>query len=192
MSKHLVLDDDVHGELLKRKAATGLNVKDIGNAILRSLLGQPQIPQLLRRKLIESGLITQSKFDEALREAAAEAAAYVPTAADLIRVTKRDTFTTGSWELKELMLDREIGIQVFKVWTKDSRSRPFPAHLHSGTETLIVLAGRVGVTSDNDLHVIEAPDSFTIPSNTSHAVAPLDRDTVLLVTISPPDDGLSL
>jgi len=192
MSKHLVLDDDVHGELLKRKAATGLNVKDIGNAVLRSLIERPLLPELLRQKLVESGLMSESQFDGIWREAIAEAAERVPPASDLVRVTKRDTLTTGSWELKELMLDREIGIQVFKVWTKDTKSRPFSAHLHSGTETLIVLSGRVGITSENNLHVVEAPDSFTIPSNTSHAVAPLDRDTVLLVTISPPDDGLSL
>ena len=39
--KHLVLDEDVHRALRRKKSETGITVKDLGNCALRSVLDRP-------------------------------------------------------------------------------------------------------------------------------------------------------
>lgn len=190
MAKHLVIDEDVHRALLKQKAVTGLNVQDIGNAALRSLLGQPPVPERIGRRLVETGKLTKTEFEAVWRGVLNEISAQVPSTEKLVRSTRRGTLTTGSWEFKELLLDAKDGFQVVRVWAKDARARPVPAHRHASTEILIVLAGKISLTIDNELRVIDAPGCQQIPKGTSHAVAPLARDTTLLVVFSPPDDAL--
>jgi hypothetical protein len=52
-SKHLVLDDDVHESLKKRKELTGSSIKEIGNSVLRASIENVFLNDIVGKMLIE-------------------------------------------------------------------------------------------------------------------------------------------
>jgi mannose-6-phosphate isomerase-like protein (cupin superfamily) len=185
--KHLVLDDDVHRSLRKKKRETGVNVQDIGNALLRSVLERPVVAQLIGKKLVESGKLTEEEFDRLLNASTREASAVVSDVASLVRTTKRSTVAVGSWELQELYVSEDDSFQILKAWSKDRRSKPFPAHRHESEAIFVVLSGKLLVTLSDEAVVLSAADAHHVPSGEPHAITPIERDTLVLVIVFPPE-----
>lgn len=189
MPKHLVLDEDVHRELKRKKKETGLNVKDIGNTILRSLLERPLVSDIIGKRLVESGRLTEEEFDRLRHEALLEAASPLSDVSELVHSTKQGALTAGSWELRELFAADDASFHVLSAWAKDRRSRPFPSHRHEGEEFFMVLSGKVLVTVNEQPIIISSPGCHHISKGTSHSAAPLEPDTYTLVILSPPEDS---
>ena len=59
----------MHRALKKKKAETGINVKDLGNCALRSVLERPLLAEAIGQKLVASGQLTEDEF-EAVRDEA--------------------------------------------------------------------------------------------------------------------------
>lgn len=188
--KHLVLDEDVHRALKKKKGETGVNVKDLGNSVLRSVLERPLLTEAIGRRIISSGLLSIEEFAELRRDALRDITTPVSKATNVFQPTAHNTFVSGSWEMRELALDLENQFQVFSMWTRDLRFKSIPLHTHEGTEFWLVLSGAMIVTVDAESQVLKAPDSKIILSGISHSSAPLTQDTQLVMVLSPPNKGL--
>jgi len=183
----LVLDEDVHRTLKKKKAETGINVKDLGNCALRSVLARPLLAEAIGQRLVASGQLTEEEFeairDDALRQICSSAA----DVASIVRTTKRDTFATGSWEFEVLAKDDAGTYQVLSAWVKDHRMQPVKLHKHEGVEFLMVLKGAILISIDVESQIVRAPGTVTIPKSALHSVTPLERGAQILAVISPPE-----
>ena len=187
--KHLVLDEDVHRALRKRKAETGLNVKVIGNCALRSALEGPLLCEAIGKLLVESGKVTEAEFAEIHDAAMHEICGEARRVGSLVRPTDHDTLTTGSWEIRELVLDEQENYQVVEAWVKDRRLRPITLHRHEGDEYLVLLSGAIMATIDLETVIVKAPDNLLIPGGAFHSVTPLAKETRLVGVLSPPELG---
>ena len=188
--KHLVLDEDVHRALKRKKAETGINVKELGNCALRSALERPLLAEAIGRRIVSYGLLSEAGFEDLRREALRDVTVPVSDVASLIHFTQCNTPAIGSWEIKELVRDTTKGFQILLVWTKDPRFRSIPLHMHEGVEFLVVLEGAIMVSVDAESHVIRAPGCQCIPQGAYHSVAPLERNSTLLIVLSPPEEGI--
>ena len=188
--KHLVLDEDVHRALRKKKTETGINVRELGNCALRSVLERPLLAEAIGRRIIASGLLSEEKFEDLRREALRDVTTSASDVASLIHPTKHNTMAAGSWEIKELVRDAERDFQILLAWTKDRHLRPMSLHRHQGLEFLVILSGAILVTVDANSHVDKAPDCRFIPHGAVHSVTPLDHSTMMLAVLSPPEEGI--
>lgn len=185
--KHLVLDEDVHRKLKQRKKETGLTVREIGNSVLRSVLWRHSLSELIGEKLIDSGAISAEEFAR-IREAALREAAVKLSTKAAIKITERGTIVTGSWEVREVSCSNDGLYQVLEAWARDGRAQPMPPHRHPGEEYFIVLNGRIRATvEERETEVIQAPGCLRVPAGAVHSVAPLTRDTRLIIVLSPPE-----
>ena len=187
--KHLVLDEDVHRALTKKKTETGINVKDLGNCALRSMLERPLLAEAIGRRVVSSGLLSAEQFEDLQREALGDITALASDVSSLIRSTKHNTLASGSWEIKELVHDTARDFQILLVWVKDRQLRPMLLHRHEGSEFVVVLSGAIMISVDAESCVIKAPNCRLIPQGAFHSAAPLDRNTTLLTVLSPPEPG---
>ena len=155
------------------------------------MLERPLLAEAIGKRLVASGQLTEGEFeairDEALRQICSSAA----NVASLIHPTKHGTLATGSWEIKELVRDTERDFQILLIWTKDRQLRPMSLHRHKGLEFLVVLSGAIVVIVDVESYIIKAPDCKFIPQGAVHSVTPLDRDTMIVAVLSPPEEGIS-
>jgi len=190
--KHLVLDEDVHRALTKKKTETGINVKDLGNCALRSMLERPLLAEAIGRRVVSSGLLSAEEFEDLRREALGDITTAASDVSSLIRRTKHDTLAAGSWEIEELVRDTARDFQILLVWVKDRQLRPIPLHRHEGSEFLVVLSGAIMISVDAESYVIKAPDCRLIPQGAFHSAAPLDRNTMLLSVLSPPEPAYTV
>lgn|GEM_PF-1578019 len=185
--KHLVLDEDVHRALRKKKTETGITVKDLGNCALRSAFERPLLAEAIGEKLVANGILSEEQFDTLRREALQQICTTAADVSSIVRSTNHSTFTAGSWEIEELAIDSKGTYQVLSAWVRDHRMRPMKIHKHAGVEFVDFLEGAALVTIDLDSRVITAPDTVTIPPNAVHSMTPLDRKTRLVAVISPPE-----
>jgi mannose-6-phosphate isomerase-like protein (cupin superfamily) len=185
--KHLVLDDDVHRALKNKKSETGINVRDLGNGALRSVLQLPLLADALGEILVESGYLDEVEFDRIRRQAMNRLRVAVERLADIVRSTRRNTLTAGSWEIKEVWQDAGRDVQILHVWVRDGHLHPIALHTHHGTEILSVLTGGVLSTIETESQIVTAPGTQIIPAGAAHSVSPLDRNTKLVCVISPPE-----
>ena len=187
-----MLDEDVHRALKKKKTETGINVKDLGNCALRSALERPLLAEAIGERLVASGHLTEEEFaglrDDALRQLCSPA----EEVSSIVRQTKRDTLSTGSWEIGEVARDDANDYQVLSAWVKDHRMRPAALHKHEGVEFLIVLTGAILISIDAISQILRAPGVVTIPSCAVHSATPLERNTRMLAVISPPEPGYTI
>jgi len=185
--KHLVLDEDVHRALRRKKSETGITVKDLGNCALRSVLDRPLLVEAIGEELVADGILKEEQF-EAIRAAALQRVCTLGAdVASIVHPTSRDTLASGSWEIAELSADREGTYQVLSAWVKDHRMRPIKMHKHVGVEFLILLKGSVLIRMDVESQVVSAPGALTIPASVLHSVTPLERGAMMLAVISPPE-----
>lgn len=175
--------------LTRRKHETGLNVQDIGNLILRGMLDRPLIPELIGRRLVESGMVTEEQYTQLLEDALADVAASVHPVDSTVRHTSHSTLVSGSWEMRELYLADDGSFQVIGAWAKDRRSRPFPAHCHEGDEFFVVLSGKLLVTQDSDTIIVPSPGVHHVPRGMAHSTTPIEDETSVIVVLSPPEQA---
>lgn len=187
--KHLVLDDDVHRALRKKKTETGITVKDLGNCALRSVFGRPMLVEAIGEKLVSEGCLSEDEFNAIRAEALQQICTAAAGIGSIVRKTERDTLSSGSWEIEELAKDTEGTYQVLSAWVKDHRMRPIALHKHDGIEHLTLLKGAILVRIDVESHIVTAPGSVTIPKGAFHSATPLERDTRVLAVVSPPEPG---
>lgn len=179
----------MHRALKKKKIETGINVKDLGNCALRSVLERPLLAEAIGKSLVASGQLSEEEFEAIRNEALRQICASAADVAGLVHPTKRGSVTIGSWEIKELVRDSDGVYQVLSAWVKDHRMRPIKLHSHGGVQYLILLKGAILVTIDVESQIVKAPGAVTIPMKAIHSVTPLERDTQMLAVISPPEPG---
>ena len=187
--KHLVLDEDVHRALRKKKAQTGINVKDLGNCALRSVFERPMLVEAIGEKLVSEGLLNDDEFNALRAAALQQICTSAADVASIVHPTNRHTVASGSWEIEELASDAKDTYQVLSAWVKDQRMRSIKMHKHVGVEFLILLKGSMLVTVDVESQVLTAPGTVTIPACAFHSVTPLARETQMIVVVSPPEPG---
>lgn len=188
--KHLVLDEDVHRALKKKKSETGVNVKDLGNSVLRSVLERPLLTEAIGRRIVSSGLLSEAEFSELRKEALRDITQPHSKTGSVFQPTANNTFTAGSWEMRELACDLENQFQVFMMWARDLQFRSIPLHTHDGMEYWLVLSGAMMITVDAESQVLKAPETHVVRQGESHSSAPLSLETMLIVVLTPPNKGL--
>ena len=187
--KHLVLDDDIHRALMKQKSETGLHLTDIGNCLLRSLLGGPAVADAVAFKLIESGKLTEEEFRRLREEAVIELRGQIPDVGRFVRHAKHDAFTAGSWQIRQVYCAQDGLFQVLSAEARDTRQRPFPAHSHGSDEFFVVLKGALLVTIGERAEIVNAPGCVHVSRLTSHSTTPLTGDTLVVGILSPPEQA---
>jgi len=186
--KHLVLDEDVHRKLKQRKKETGLTVREIGNSVLRSVLWRHSLSDLIGKRLVDSGAISAEEYTRIREEAVREATIKLHNTKAAIKVSKRGTIVTGSWEVREISCSSDGLYHVLEGWARDGRGRPMPPHNHEGDEYFIVLKGRISASiEEREMELVKAPGCLRVPAGAIHSVAPLTRDTRLITVLSPPE-----
>lgn len=151
---------------------------------------RPLLAEAIGRRLVATGLLNGEQFEALRIEALRDVTVPASDVSSLVHPTKRHTSATGSWEFKELVRDATRGFQVVLVWAKDRQLRPMSLHRHEGLEFLVVLSGAIMVSVDVETYIIKAPDCQFVPPGAFHSVTPLDRDTMLLAIVSPPEEGI--
>jgi mannose-6-phosphate isomerase-like protein (cupin superfamily) len=187
--KHLVLDEDVHRALRKKKTDTGITVKELGNCALRSVIERPLLAEAIGAKLVADGILTEEQFVAIRSEALQQICRLAADVSSIVRSTNHNTVASGSWEIEELAEDAKGTYQVVSAWVRDHRMRPIKMHKHAGVEFLNLLEGAALVTIDLDSRVITSPDTVMIPANAIHSMTPMDRKTRLVAVVSPPEPG---
>lgn len=186
--KHLVLDPDVHERLKSRKRQLGTTVREIGNAVLRSVLDQPPISEVIAKKLIREGKISAEDYHLAREEALSELHGLHREVAEVLHSKEGGTFTSGSWEVSIGQSGAALHYQVFDAWALDDEGRPLDLHCHAeSNEYFIVLEGRVLITLNEKEIMLDKGDCFRIQPGLAHAVTPLTNTTRAVVICQPPD-----
>lgn len=188
--KHLVLDEDVHRALKNKKSETGVNVKDLGNSVLRSVLERPLLTEAIGRRIVSSGMMSEEEFSELRKEALRDITEPLTKNPSVFQPTAHNTFTSGSWEMRELACDPENQFQIFLMWARDLQFKAIPLHTHEGMEYWVILSGAMMVTVDAETQVLKAPGAQIVPQGASHSSAPLSSETMLIVILTPPNNGL--
>ena len=148
--------------------------------------------EAIGEKLILEGRLSEDEFNVIRAEALQQICTAAADVASIVHKTKRDTLSSGSWEIEELAKDTDGTYQVLSAWVKDHRMRPITLHKHDGIEYLTLLKGAILVSIDVESQIVTAPDSVTIPKGAFHSVTPLERDTRMLAVISPPEPGYAV
>lgn len=184
--KHLVLDYDVHLRLMKRKAATGFSIRDIGNLILRETLSQPHLlVDVVGEKLVDLGLLTPEVYNQAVDQAVKEINQRAVNCQELVSSGEDGTLIAGSWRLLSIHRSEDDTFQIVEARTKDARKKSIPPHIHDEDEYFHVLEGRVLVT-DEGQQVILGPEScYRILRGHAHTATPLDGSVYAMITFIP-------
>ena len=193
--KHLVLDPDVHRELIAKKRTSGSSAREIGNTILRSILARPVLSDVVAEKLLASGKITKEEFDSIMREAIEELDAVHRGVAGLLHHTEEGTFVAGSWEGRMLHSSPGGTFQVVESWARDAKQRPMPLHSRdASTDLFLVLSGRVAIILADNQKTLHEREYYQIPPGVAHVTIPMTKDTRTLIITYPADpemDGLA-
>lgn len=196
-AQHLVLDDDVHVALKRRKKDTGVTVREIGNSALRAALSVSTHRDLTVENLIATGKITRDDYDRAVASAAhALRAMYKPIQAMLAAAPER-TYVCGSWEARDLVRAADGSYQVVEAWAKDVKQK-VPQAWSEGQHDVdvVVLKGKVCLETEQGPHTFGPLDSLHCPADQAFRATPVTRTTRMIVVFSPalpekPEVGLS-
>jgi len=184
--KHLVLDNDVHLRLQKRKKSTGLTQQSIGNLILRSVLSQPNLlMETVGKKLADSGAIPLEEYEEVVKSAVRDIGQSATEGTTLLEPGPENSLVTGSWQVNLLHRSPDDSFQIVEVRARNARKEPIADHIHSEDEYVLVLSGCV-MLGDAGRHVLLEPDScYRIQSGHLHSLVPLGGDVQTLITFVP-------
>ncbi len=187
--QHLVLDNDVHKALKARKKQVGITVKEIGNSALRAALLVPTKQELIAQKLVETGKITREEYDRAVAAAtrslkSGRAAARQP----IVPPLDGTTVTVGSWKGAMIHRDPQGMYVLFAHEAADGKKTPSTLHDHSEAQSwAVVLQGKVRWRIGAEERVCGPGEPVLIPPGVLHNSAPLTRNTVMLMLMSPPE-----
>lgn len=184
--KHLVLDNDVHLRLQKRKKSTGLTQQSIGNLILRSVLSQPNLlMETVGKKLADLGTIPLEEYEEVVKSVIRDIGQSAAKSTALLELGPGDSLVTGSWQVNLLHRSPDDSFQIVEAWARNARNEPVAHHIHSEDEYVVVLSGCV-MLEDAGRHTLLDPGScFRIPTGDLHSLVPLGGDVQTLVTFVP-------
>lgn len=174
--KHLVLDDDVYLKLKRRKARSKFSAKAIGNSLLRSALSHPSLFEVIGRVLVDMEKLSPEEYKQVVAEAERQIQVVPHRVSEVMKVSERKTFISGSWEWKEIWKSPDEGFQVLECWARDKKKVSIPAHYHREREFVIVLAGRVNIQTETESHILEPGGFFCISPDLMHSAAPLTAD----------------
>ncbi|MFH1609498.1 MAG: hypothetical protein ABID40_02585 [Candidatus Bipolaricaulota bacterium] len=185
-AQHLVLDDDVHVALKRRKKNTGVTVREIGNSALRAALSVRTHRDLTVETLIETGKVTQADYDRAVASAAqALKEKYKPIQEMLVAVPEQ-TYVCGSWEARDLVRAADGSYQVVEAWAKDVKQKISQAWSEGEHDVdVVVLKGKVRVETAEGPHTFGPPDSLHCPVGQAFLATPVTRTTRMIVVFSP-------
>ncbi len=190
--KHLVLDPDVHERLKSRKRQRGMTLREIGNAILRSVLNHPALSDEIAKKLVSQGKISVEDYRRARDEVVRELDSFHRQVDEVLKATTRGTFVSGSWEVKVAQAGREFPYQIVDAWATDAKREPLPLHCHDASdEYLLVITGRVLFSMEEHETLLEEGQIHRIPAGRPHAATPLTPATRAVVIFCPPDPNLA-
>jgi len=185
-AQHLVLDDDVHVTLKRRKRDTGVTVREIGNSALRAALSVSTHRDLTVENLIAAGKITQADYDRAVVSAAhALRAMYKPIQA-LLATTPERTYVCGSWEVRDLVRAADGSYQVVEAWAKDVNQK-VPQAWSEGQHDVdvVVLQGKVRLETEEGPRTFGPPDSLHCHVGQALRATPGTRTARMIVVFSP-------
>ena len=183
--KHLVLEDDVHRDLRRKKDQTGLTVRDIGNCILRAILKHELLGDAVCSKLVDRGIVSREQLVETRKQVVEELRASCKDVSDLVRHSDRDTLISGSWALRELYCAPDGSFQIVSARARDHRKRPFLPHTHASEELFVVLTGSLFITIDDRNEIVSAPGYVRVPQQAIHSTTPGSSDTLVLGILQP-------
>jgi len=190
--KHLVLDPDVHEQLKSRKRQRGTTLREIGNAILRSVLDRPSLSDEIAKKLVKQGKISLEDYQRARDEVVREFDTLHRPVGEVMETTGRGTFISGSWEVEPAQNDPELLYQVVDAWATNAEREPLPLHRHDvSDEYLLVLSGRVLITMEEGETLLDEGQVHRVPTGMPHAATPLTATTRAIVIFRPPDPAIA-
>jgi mannose-6-phosphate isomerase-like protein (cupin superfamily) len=188
--KHLVLDSDVHDQLKSRKVKRGATLREIGNTILRSALTRPALSEAIARELISKGKISPADYAQARDAVIRKEAALHRPITEILALTDRKTFLSGSWEISPLPLGETGAYHAFEAWAIDDKKRPLSLHCHAKSDQyFIVIQDRILVALDEGERILKEGEMYRVPAGQPHAVTPLSASSRFVAVCRPPDPG---
>lgn len=183
--KHLVLEDDVYEALLGRKDMTGLPIGRIGNSILRTHIAAVLLEDLVGKRLVENGHISQDEYREVLREASIELRRSFQPGHIPVETVADGKLVSGSWEINNVFCSPDGSFQVLECWARDSLQQPMGQHSHHADEFFIALSGKaLFVMSGLPLTLVPG-NMIQVPAMAAHSAIPLTADCYLLAVTVP-------
>jgi len=150
------------------------------------MLSRPLLGEVIAEKLIAMCKLSPQEYEQLVAEAAREVNNATNQIDSWIQRTTKQTFISGSWELKEVYCSPDGAYQVVESWARDDKKTPMPSHRHEACEFVIVLAGKVHLIVESKEHLLNAPTVFHVIKGHVHSGAPLTRDTRIVTVITPP------
>ena len=185
VEKHLVLEPDIHKALKTEKGLTGLSIKEIGNAILRTTLEESHMVDLIGSLLVSTGKLSEDEVQQVLKQARLGTKRTRTASAPPVSRTRAGTLISGSWEIANIVSSDDKLYQILECWARDSDRQPMDAHSHKSDEYIIVLKGRVSLTMGGKQFVLCPQNMIQIPADCIHAATPLDASSYLITVLSP-------
>ena len=184
--KHVNLDMDVHLKLTKQHKRSKLTIKSIANSILRcALSGEKLLREIIGEVLIEKGCIAEEGYVDVVDHAFERIRARATADQTVFEKCSDGEFTAGSWKIKVLHCCPHGSHQVVEASGRDARRRSTSFHVHSVTETAVVVSGHVIVHLEDRIRLLDPLDSICILPGTAHSMTPLTANTVLSITLVP-------
>jgi len=181
-----VLDYDVHLHLKRGKQRLGITVKELGNTLLRRVLSQPLLDEVIGQRLVQMGRLSPEEYTQVVAEATNEIRKRAAKAKDLIRINPDHTLIFGPMQVRSVVRDPDGAFQVFESRLEDLRKKPIPPHHHDEEQQfIIVLSGKLLVDVEGSPSLLEPLMSLHIPSGAVHSSLPLTEELRLL-TINVP------
>ena len=183
--KHLVLDQDVHQSLSKRREMTGLPIGRIGNAILRSHMRAARHERLVGEELVRRHHVSCEEYKAVLESVERRVRDGRGSGTPYAERIGECEFLAGSWEIHNLFESPVGAFQLLECWTRDSDMRPLSQHAHAVEQHVIVLEGRCIVIMKGIPSILTKDCALRIPAEVTHGVTPLDEDCHLLAVMTP-------
>ncbi len=183
--KHLVLDDDVYRALLDRREMTGLPISRLGNAILRSHIAAVLLEDLLGKKLVEAGRLSEGEYRDVLEQALGELRRSFLPGHVPVEVMANGRLISGSWVIQSLLCPSDGSFQLLECWARDSLQQPMEQHSHDADEYIISMSGRSHWVTGGVPVVLRKGNMLQIPAGAIHSATPLDPECHLLVATVP-------
>jgi mannose-6-phosphate isomerase-like protein (cupin superfamily) len=183
--KHLVLEDDVYQDLVSRKELSGLPLGMLGNAILRTHIRSTAFEDMVCRKLIATGKLTEAEYQRILDEAARDLRQEASSGAPPIAYGPDGEMLSGSLAIQNIYTSPGGVFQLLEVWARDALQRPMGQHLHQADEYVVGLEGRTLFVLNGTPCTLQQGSVFLIPAGSTHSAKPLGPDSHLLALLVP-------
>ena len=190
--KHLVLENDVHRALCKKKESTGVPIREIGNSALRSALTAEHVVDIVGNTLVSMGKLSGSEYAQILNQATLAAQEQQDSYAPPVYPSSDGSLISGSWKIARITTDTVGLFQILECWARDDARRPMDTHRHDADEYVIVLEGKVLILLSSTPCILGPRENLRIPSGCLHSGTPLDANTHMLAILAPADPAYAV